>query len=187
MLLNKETKSYIPHLVIFLYSSFFSILHLHCYIITEWFFLLIFFVNYILSFGLVGLWTIRLGAGAHIEYSSRSRAEDMTITNVIIKTPDWKWTGVWMTSCPEARIWWFQKRRELRFDSGQDQSSWGLRDARLLGQLVDSGPDNPEVSWDLTLGWAVQLGVGCGRCRNSQHRKNCVSLSPRVEKLNSRS
>ena len=58
-----------------------------CYIITEWFFLLIIFVNYILSFGLVGLWTTRLsaGAGAHIEYSSRSRTEDMTISNVIIK------------------------------------------------------------------------------------------------------
>ena len=27
--------------------------------------------------------------------------------------------------------------------------------------------------------WAerVQLGVGCGQCRNSQHSKNCVSLS----------
>ena len=61
-----------------------------CYIITEWFFLLIIFVNYILSFGLVGLWTIWLsaGAGAHIEYSSRSRTKDITITNVIIKTPD---------------------------------------------------------------------------------------------------
>ena len=37
------------------------------------FFYLIIFVSYILSFGLVGLWTIRLsvGAGAHVEYSSR--------------------------------------------------------------------------------------------------------------------
>ena len=29
----------------------------------------------------------------------------MTITNIIIKTPDW--TGVWMTSCPEAMGWEF--------------------------------------------------------------------------------
>ena len=41
--------------------------------------------------------------------------------------------------------------------------------ARLLGHLVEI----------LTLGRAVQLGVGCGRCRNSQHSKNCVSLSSR--------
>ena len=33
------------------------------------------------------------------------------------------------------------------------------------------------VSWDLTIGRAVQLGVGCGSCRNCQHCKNCVSLS----------
>ena len=56
------------------------------------FFILSFFVGYILSFGLVRLRTIRLSAraGAHIECSSRSRAEDVTITNVIIKTPDRK-------------------------------------------------------------------------------------------------
>ena len=58
----------------------------------EYFFILSFFVGYILSFGLVRLRTIRLSvrAGAHIEYSSRSLAEDVTITNVIIKTPDRK-------------------------------------------------------------------------------------------------
>ena len=57
------------------------------------FFILSFFVGYILSFGLVRLRTIRLSerAGAHIEYSSRSCAEDVTITNVIIETPDRKW------------------------------------------------------------------------------------------------
>ena len=54
--------------------------------------------GYILSFGLVRLRTIRLsaraGASAHIECSSRSYAEDLTITNVIIKTPDRNETGV---------------------------------------------------------------------------------------------
>ena len=63
-------------------------------------FILSFFVGYILSFGLVRLRTIRLSAqiGAHIEHRcSRSRGEDVTITDVIIKTPDrncdygWEW------------------------------------------------------------------------------------------------
>ena len=65
-----------------------------CYIIAEgFFFILSFFVGYILSFCLVRLRTVRLSAraGAHIECRcSRSRTEDVTITNVIIKTPDRK-------------------------------------------------------------------------------------------------
>ena len=66
-----------------------------CSIIAEgFFFILSFFVGYILSFGLVRLRTIRLSApvGAHIECRcSRSRGEDVTITDVILKTPDSKW------------------------------------------------------------------------------------------------
>ena len=57
------------------------------------FFILSFYVGYILSFSLVRLTTIWLSArvGAHIEHRcSRSRGEDVTITNVIIKTPDKK-------------------------------------------------------------------------------------------------
>ena len=57
-------------------------------------FILSFFVDNILSFGLVRLRTIRLRArvGAHIERRySRSCREDVTIIDVIIKTPDWKW------------------------------------------------------------------------------------------------
>ena len=53
-----------------------------------------FFVGYILSFGLVRLRIVRLSArvGAHIERRcSRSRGEDVTITDVVIKTPDGKW------------------------------------------------------------------------------------------------
>ena len=60
------------------------------------FFILLFFVGYILSFGLVRLRTIRLSArvGAHIERKcSLSRGEDVTITDVIIKTPDRNGTG----------------------------------------------------------------------------------------------
>ena len=55
---------------------------------------LIFFVGYILSFDLVRLSTVRLSArvGAHIERRcSRSRGEDVTITDVIIKIPNRKW------------------------------------------------------------------------------------------------
>ena len=62
-----------------------------CYIIAEgFFFILSFFIGYILSFSLVRLRTIWLcaRAGGHIECSSCSRAEYVTITNVIIKTPD---------------------------------------------------------------------------------------------------
>ena len=58
------------------------------------FFILSFFVGYILSFGLFKLRTIWLSAraGAHIECRySRSCVEDVTITDVIIKTPDRKW------------------------------------------------------------------------------------------------
>ena len=58
------------------------------YICGRIFFILSFFVDYILSFGLVRLRTIRLSArvGAHIECRClRLREEDVTITDVIIK------------------------------------------------------------------------------------------------------
>ena len=58
------------------------------------FVILLFFVGYILSFALVRLRTIWLSAraGTNIEHRcSRSRAGDVTITDVIIKTPDRKW------------------------------------------------------------------------------------------------
>ena len=63
------------------------------YIIAEGFFYIIIFRWLYLIF-----WfrTIRLSArvGAHIERRcSRSRGEDVTITDVIIKTPDRKWAG----------------------------------------------------------------------------------------------
>ena len=58
------------------------------------FFILSFFVGYISSFGFVRLRTIRLSAraGAHIQCRcSRSHAEYVKITGVIIKTPGKKW------------------------------------------------------------------------------------------------
>ena len=57
------------------------------------FFILSFFIGYILSFGLVRLRTIRLSArvGALIvRRCSRLRRENVTITDVIIKTLDRK-------------------------------------------------------------------------------------------------
>ena len=57
------------------------------------FFISSFFVGYILSFGFVRLRTIQLcaRAGTNIECRcSCARTEDVTITNVIIKTPDRK-------------------------------------------------------------------------------------------------
>ena len=135
-----------------------------CYIIAEGFFLYY-------HFSLVRLRTIRLSAraGAHIECRcSRSCAEDVTITDVIIKTPDRKWkTGVVndvRSGSNRLRILViFEKSSQLRSDAGRSelgfgpgrgQSSCGLRNApRVSG-----------VRW------------------NGQHSKNCVSLSPRVEK-----
>ena len=150
-----------------------------CYIITEWFFLLILFINYILSSGLVGLWTIRLSAdaGAHIEYSLGSHAEDTTITNVKIKTPDWKWDWGVDNVMPRSEgldFWWFLKKELVEiwlWASPVHLGAMGCA-ARLLGQWVEI--------WF----WVgrVQLGVGCGRCRNGQHSKNCVSLSLLVSK-----
>ena len=165
----------------------------------EWFLLLMVFVNYILSFGLVGLWTIRLSAGAKIEYSSRSHAEDMTITNVIIKTLDrkldWGVNDI-MPGSDGLGIWWFQKRCQLRFWLWARQSSWRQRDAHLLGQLVKiwlwARPVQLGATGCMarllsqTLGWAVQQGLVVGNVGTVSIVK-IVSLSPHVEKLNTRS
>ena len=68
-------------------ASAFYVIHL-LYNCGRIFFILSFFVGYILSFGLVRLRTIRLSAqvAAHIKRRcSRSRGEDVKITDVIIK------------------------------------------------------------------------------------------------------
>ena len=118
-----------------------------CYRIAEWF-----FVNYILSFSLVRLWTIRLlvqvftlarrGYDNHKYHNKNPREENET--------------GVWMTSCPEAiswEFWWFLKKA-VNWDLTQDEASWDF----------DSGPGSPaggyrmhsvfvgSESWELTLG-----------------------------------
>ena len=88
-------------------------------------FILSFFVGYILSFGLVRPRTIRLSAraGAHIECRfSRSSAEDVTITNVIIKPPDRKWDWGLNDVMPGSNgleiLVIFEKSSELRSDAG---------------------------------------------------------------------
>ena len=157
---------------------------------------------------MVGLWTIRLSACAvaHIECSSRSRAEDMTITNVIIKTPDRKWdwyvndvmpgsenlviskktlVEIWLWARPVqlgATGWYaFVGSVSWDFDSGRGQFNWGLRDdTRLLGQLVEILTLGRAVQKRVEIWlWAAQSSWGLteGRCRNSQHSKNCISLS----------
>ena len=143
------------------------------YICGTIFFILSFFFGYILSFGLVRLRTIRLSAraGAHIKCSSRSCAEDVSIINVIIKTPDEKcdWgvndvmlgiEGLGILVILEKNSWlrFEPGRGELIFEPGRGQSSSGLRDAQRVCLV-----------W-----W------------NSQHSKNCFSLSPRVENPKSR-
>ena len=85
------------------------------------FFILSFFDGYILSFSLVRLRTFRLSArvGAHIERRcSRSRGEDGTITDVIIKTPDRKCDWGWEWRHARKRwagiLGYFEKSSELR-------------------------------------------------------------------------
>ena len=124
------------------------------------FFILSIFVGYILSFGLVRLRTFRPSAqvGAHIDHMcSCSCGEDLTITDVIIKTPDriCDWGCEWR----HARKRWagilgyFEKNRVEIWTYASPVVCSGVR-ARWLGQWVES--------------W---------RWTNSQHSKNCFSLS----------
>ena len=74
--------------------------HTMCYIIKEWFFILIIF-----------RWLYFIIQLTHW-VQLRSRAKDTTITIYHYKPPDRKWAGVWMTSCPEEmvlRLWGFRK------------------------------------------------------------------------------
>ena len=107
-----------------------------CYIITEWLFLYkSFFVNYILSFSLVGLWTIRLLVQVHrhwVQFTLVRRGYDNH--NCHNKPQRGNETGVWMTSSSEAMGWefgYFEKHVSWVLTVGQsswlsngDQSSW---------------------------------------------------------------
>ena len=130
-----------------------------CYIITEWFFyinnfsLIIFYHSVWLGFELFGS-SCRC---THIEYSSRLQAEDMTITDVMIKTLFRNETGVWMTSCPGAMGWEFGHfEKEVSWDSTLDQSSWGWlwKISETVG-LSAIGTDS--WSWSLTIEFCRSL------------------------------
>ena len=132
------------------------------------FFILSFFVGYFLSFGLVRLRTIRLSACAETHIECRcSCTEDITITDVIIKTPDRKWDlGVndVMPGSDGLRILViFKKSRELRFEPG-----WG--------ELI-FGPGRGQSSLGL---WDALCVVGSD---GTVSILKIVSLSPRVENL----
>ena len=126
----------------------------------------LFFLGYILFFGLVRLRTVQLSAqvGAHIECRcSCSHGEDVWITDVIIKTLDRKWHHARKRWAED--LGWFLKINS--WDLNLDKASW-------FSKLGEASP------------------VGSTRCAarggvrwNSQHSKNCVSLSPRVENLKS--
>ena len=116
------------------------------------FFILSFFVGYILSFGLVTLRTIWLcaRAGTHIEHRcSRSHTEDVTITDVIIKTPAGKWdvNDVMPGSDGLGILVIFEK-------AGVDFRIW-MRPVQLC---------------------AMGCATRCWVRWNSQHSKNCISL-----------
>ena len=137
------------------------------YICGMIFFILSFFVGYILSFGLVRLRTIRLSAWvrAHIEHRcSRSLEEDVTITDVIIKSPDRKWA--WRCDWRHARKRWAEDfwKRSVSWDLKLDEASW----------FLDLGEASPVGS--------TRCAVRCWVRWNSQHSK-IVSLSSRVENL----
>ena len=143
----------------------------YCYIIAEGLFILSFFVGYILYFGLVRLSTIRLSARvwAHIECRcSRSLGEDVTITDIIIKTPDRKWkTEVWMTSCPESMGWgfWviFEKKQWVEIRTWAKRANfWASARPGQLGLR-----DAPRVVWSEGTVSIIKI----------------VSLPPRVENL----
>ena len=151
------------------------------------FFILSFFVGYILSFGMVRLRTIRFCAHAwtHIECSSRLRVEDVTITNVLIKTPDSKWNCGVNDVMPGSKglgiLVTFEKSSLLRIEPDarimQDapKAVWSIPYVSVAffpslkqnfiayrSSKVSWHPDcKSEASWDLSLGeasWNLDLG-----------------------------
>ena len=123
-------------------------------------------MGYILSFSLVRLRTIRFSAraGAHIECSSRSCAEDVTITNVIIKTPeskyDWGVNDV-MPGSEGLGILGIFFKKAVSWDLSLGEASWDS-DLGETSPVVVYGMRRAfvgSVSWDWTLGRRVQQGI----------------------------
>ena len=120
---------------------------------------------------------------------SCSRAEDVTITNVIIKSPDRKWdwgvNDVMPGSDGLAILMIFEKA--VSWDLSLGEASWDLKlgEASPVCGQRDAHAFVGSVSWDSDCGPRVQVGswqksdVGTV----SIVKIVCVSLSPRVEKL----
>ena len=75
---------------------------------------------------------------------------------------------MWMTSCPEATGWdslWFWIKA-VSWDLNLDEANWFF------------GPGRGQSSL-----WTAGCAACCRVRWNSQHSKNCVSLSPRVKYL----
>ena len=91
------------------------------------------FVNYILSFSLVRLCTIRDSSFKCVVlwWSLRSPAKDMTITIVMINPQKGNWAGVWITSCLEEmvlRIWGYWKDVSWAWTIEAGVGFWPLKD-----------------------------------------------------------
>ena len=114
-----------------------SLLGVHHVILlrNEFFLYKSFFVNYIVSFCLVGLWTIRLLVQVHrhwVQFTLARREYDNH--NRHNKPKIGREAGVWMTSWPEAMGWefgdfekdvsWVSTVGYSSWVSAVDQSSW---------------------------------------------------------------
>ena len=123
----------------------------------------------------------------------------MTITDVIIETLDGKWTGVWMTSCPEAMVWefWWFLKKAVSWDLSLSEASWHS-DLGEASPVVVNGMRSAfvgSVSWDWTLGRPVQLGswlkddvgtvsiVKIVSCRKTKSKKKVKRLVPELKKV----
>ena len=81
---------------------------------------------------------------------------------------------MWMTSCPEAMSWDSWVFWKKQFVEIWDKTKWvGIRIWARPVQLICCG----------MRARLLGLWVESWRWTNSQHSKNCVSLSPRVENL----
>ena len=112
-----------------------------------------FFLNYILSFSLVGLWTIRLLVQVHrhwVQFTLVRRGYDNH--NCHNKPQIENGTGVWMTSCPEAIA---ENLGILKNTSNESRLS-----ASRVGSLLGTSP----VDWQMGTG---RVGSRLRPCRRT--------------------
>ena len=118
------------------------------------FFILIIFRNYISSFSLVGLWTIRLFVQVHsIGYNFAFARKWYDNHNCHNKPQIENEAGVWMTSCPEAmvpRIWRFWKRVSLKLTVGQAGRQLSLYHWGIENWVLCHGVESWKVDFGLS-------------------------------------